>query len=275
MTIVNNLYGALREVESKYKSQLKIVHVNAQSLLCLAHATEFQHLFNNAKVDIIAVSETFYRDSNDYVSLDGYDLFAANRSTYEGGGVAIYVRRPLICKILCQSEPPLHRVSKPDYLIVEVCSHNFKALFACVYRPPKAGHFQDFEENLSNLVPDYNYSIIAGDVNGHFGSSNPHDVADSRQITRMLDVCGLDLIPYGSTFHLDNDYNSWLDMIASNCDDECIHYDKFAIRGLSARDLLLAVFNFKVPASQPEWKQRRDLKNLDLSKLQDDALSAP
>lgn len=109
-----DLLGALRTAECQFKSDLKIVHLNAQSLKVSAHATEFQVLFDGATIDVICVSESFYHGLNDYVQLSGYNLFSADRTSHDGGGVAVYVRDHYSCRILKQSVSPATRVQKPD-----------------------------------------------------------------------------------------------------------------------------------------------------------------
>ena len=47
--------SVLKEGEINYKIQLKVVHLNAQSLIYASRATEFQNVFGNTMIDIIAV----------------------------------------------------------------------------------------------------------------------------------------------------------------------------------------------------------------------------
>ena len=47
-------------------------------------------------------------------------------------------------------------------------------------------------------------------------------------------------------------------MIASNCDDKNVHFDKMPVCGLSAYDLLIAVFSFHSPKYQPTTVKYRD-----------------
>ena len=190
----------------------------------------------------------------------------------------MYVRDHYSCRILKQSVSPPTRVQKPDYVILEICLSSSKLLLACIYRPPKAGFLQDFENDLCDVIIDYKFAIVAGDVNGHFGSLRPCDVLDRRHIDRTLDLCNLSLIPYGSTFHLSShnaEVESWLDIIASNCEDKLIHYDKHRARGFSAHDMLLAVFSFRTPAFTPKRVSSRDMRKIDLAALRNDALNAP
>lgn len=269
-----DLNGAIKNAVHEFRHALKIVHLNAQSLNCDAHAEEFVKLFEGSGIDIICVSETFYNSSRDYVHLSKYNVFAADRTNRMGGGVAVYVRDDYCCKILKQSVSPHPSTSKPDYIILEVSASGFVVLLACVYRPPKAGYFNEFEAELGELITEYKYTIVAGDVNAHFGSDRPCDVADGKAVVRTLDLCNLSLIPYGVTFRLPN-CESWLDMIASNCNDKLVYHNKVPACGFSAHYLLLAVFSFKVPFFQPRRIAYRNFRKVDVNALQDDALNAP
>jgi len=268
----HDLKGVLNDVAENYKNKLKVIHINAESLLVNAHSSEFVHIFDNSKLDIIAVSETWYNDSDDFIPLNGYNLFAANRTSHQGGGVAVYVRECYSTRVLFHSTSPAVRSNRPDYIILEIATDSYKMLFACIYRPPKAGHLEDFENDLSNSILDYNYTIVAGDVNAHFRSPKYFDVTDRKPIANMLDLCSLSLVEYGSTFHLRN-CDSWLDMIATNFNDKLVHFDKFP-NGLSYHDLLLAVFSFNTPKYQPRTWTFRDLKNCNIDELREDAQNA-
>ncbi|KAE8741295.1 hypothetical protein FOCC_FOCC013183, partial [Frankliniella occidentalis] len=272
----NTLHGALREVETNFRSYLKTVHVNAESLRCDSHIDEFLHLFDGSMIDVIAVSESWYMAPHDYVQLNGYNVFTADRTSDNGGGVAVYVKNNYSCRVLCHSISPTSRVKnpKPDFIILEITTNNFKLLFACVYRPPKAGFMKEFSDALYDLILDYKYIIVAGDVNAHFLSTRPTDINDGKSVYKMLDLCNLSLIDFGNTYHIEG-CDSWLDMISTNSPNRVVHYEKFPCCGLSNHDLLLAVFSLQTPRYEPQSFTFRNFKNCDMNKLRDDALNAP
>lgn len=48
-------------VADRFKNDLKVMHINAQSLSCPSNFYEFSSMFGNGKIYIIGVSETFLR----------------------------------------------------------------------------------------------------------------------------------------------------------------------------------------------------------------------
>ncbi|KAK3915830.1 RNA-directed DNA polymerase from mobile element jockey, partial [Frankliniella fusca] len=254
--------------------QLKIIHLNAQSLTYRCHIEEFIYMFDGTKHDIISVSETFYNDVNDIVQLSGYNAFVSNRTSHEGGGVAVYVRNQLPCKILGQSTSPPFREQRPDYIILEIKLQSTKILFACIYRPPKAGHLSLFQEELFELCTEYENVFVTGDVNAHFGSKKPCDLLDSSAIHHLLEICNLHRVPFGPTYHAGT-VNSSLDMIATNCIDKLVDFIQIPVCGLSAHDLIYASFMLNVPKFKKKTVTHRDFSGFDVSVVQRDILAAP
>lgn len=265
---------SLSEFCDSSPNSLKVVHINAQSLTYKCHADEFQFLFDNSGHDIISVSETFYKTAEDVVHLPGFHAFTANRTSHDGGGVAVYVRDTLSCKVLVQSVSPLQREQRPDYIILEICLHNATILFATVYRPPKAGHLSEFQDHLFSYCIEYESVIVTGDVNAHFDSTKRCDIADGKGVAQLLEVCNLSRVPFGKTFHTKS-CDSALDMIATSCPNKINKYMQIPVCGLSAHDLLYATFAFDVPKSQPVSFSRRDFSKFDCDLFASEVLSAP
>ncbi|KAK3928239.1 RNA-directed DNA polymerase from mobile element jockey [Frankliniella fusca] len=256
------------------EKQLKIIHINAQSLTYKCHAEEFMYLFDGSKHDIISVSETFYNTPQDVVQLAGYNVFVSNRTSHEGGGVAVYVRSSLKCKIISQSVSPQHREQRPDYIILEIKLQNTKILFACVYRPPKAGHLNFFHDDLFELCTEYENLFVTGDVNAHFDSNKPCDVLDSKAVYHLLETCNLERVPFGPTYHI-GDINSSLDMIATNCFEKITDFMQIPVSGLSAHDLLYAAFMFSVPKYKKLSVTCRNFSKFNEDTVKQDIIEAP
>ncbi|KAK3913631.1 RNA-directed DNA polymerase from mobile element jockey [Frankliniella fusca] len=256
------------------EKQLKIIHINAQSLTYKCHAEEFMYLFDGSKHDIISVSETFYNTPQDVVQLAGYNVFVSNRTSHEGGGVAVYVRSSLTCKIISQSVSPQHREQRPDYIILEIKLQNTKILFACVYRPPKAGHLNFFHDDLFELCTEYENLFVTGDVNAHFDSNKPCDVLDSKAVYHLLETCNLERVPFGPTYHI-GDINSSLDMIATNCFEKITDFMQIPVSGLSAHDLLYAAFMFSVPKYKKLSVTCRNFSKFNEDTVKQDIIEAP
>lgn len=242
-----------------------IVHLNAQSLNDAAHYEEFCFSFMNSGVNIIAVSETFFKPGSKSELL-GYNVYRNDRIGKGGGGVAVYVQSNIEVKILSSS--PSEHENKPEYIILEVKLQSDKILFACVYRPPKVGYLETFIEDLCTFIPKYKFLVICGDVNARFGSGS----GETDNIVALLNSCNATCIPYGTTFHTAT-CDSTLDIIATNCNDLVVDYDKTPASGFSFHDLLYACINLSSPKSKAKNIYYRDFKNIDEEKLKQDAAS--
>ncbi|KAJ1529557.1 hypothetical protein ONE63_006329 [Megalurothrips usitatus] len=240
-------------------SVLNLAHLNAQSLNDSSHYEEFCHIFNNSGIDVIAVSETFFKPSS-VTSLNGYNVFCNNRIGKGGGGVAVYVKQCIECKILSISESQYSH--KPEYIILEIKLQGTAVLFACIYRPPKIGNLDIFLEDMYNFIPLYQHYIIAGDINARLGSGSD----ETNCIISLLNTCNVECLPYGATYHTAT-CDSVLDIIASNCNDMVLDYSKTPATGFSCHDLLFASYDFATPAVKPKKIMYRSYKNINLEAL--------
>ena len=240
-----------------------IVHLNAQSLNETSHYDEFCFSFVNSGVSIIAVSETFFKPGS-RTELPGYNVFRNDRIGKGGGGVAVYIKQGIKAKVLSTSQAEYcHR---PEYIIMEITFQSTSILFACMYRPPKIGYLDGFIEDLYNYITNYEYLIMCGDVNARFGSGS----GETENIVSMLITCNVECIPFGDTYHTST-CDSALDIIATNCIEILLDYDKVPAAGFSSHDLLFACFDISTPRSKPKTIYYRNYKNIDIEGLQHDA----
>lgn len=256
----------LKQVSDKYKSKLKVVHINAQSLNNSGHYCEFTDAFSNSEIDIIAVSETFFQE-NSRTELPNYKIFNINRVGRSGGGVALYVKHNLKASLLSKSNG---ESGEPEYVIIEVKFGNETLLVSCVYRPPKIGYLETFLDEMYYLLPNFNYSIICGDFNARFGSGS----YESKLVKELFEKCDHTCIPYEATFHTEH-CDSMLDVIASNFNEKIIEYGQCAAPAFSNHDLIYVVANFSIPPAKKKLIKYRDFKNIDEVALLEDANNAP
>ncbi|KAJ1526320.1 hypothetical protein ONE63_009469 [Megalurothrips usitatus] len=246
-------FDFVQGINDRHVNNLKIVHINAQSLP--KHFDEFRYIFENGKIDIIGVSETFFKDSS-HTNLNNYSVMTVNRNNRNGGGVAIYVRKGLKSKILSTSDGAKDR---PEYIISEILFGSVKVLFACIYKPPHVGYINVFQDDLCNFITQYKYTIVCGDMNARFGTQE----YETKILTEMLCQCNLTPVPFEATY---ND-TSILDVIACNCSDIILEHGQTKAPGFSAHDLIFAVFNLKTPRFVSRTVTYRDYKHLNQEKL--------
>lgn len=96
-----NTFHMIR-ILSKQRHGLKICHINAQSLP--KKIDEFRYFFESSNVDVVCVSETWFTPHHSYnlFHVSDYKLFRRDRIGH-GGGVAMYVKNCLSCRLKCVS----------------------------------------------------------------------------------------------------------------------------------------------------------------------------
>jgi len=240
----------LHSISERHCKHLKIVHINAQSIFNDSKQAEFVDLFSSSGIDIIVVSETWLRDGF-CVNMPNYNSYYVNRpSDRNGGGVAIFTKSSHQAKVISTS---LGERNRPEYILLEVLVGSNKILVAGLYRPPKVGFLDAFQEDIYNVSVNYKYVFVCGDLNARFNSGSE----ETKIICDVLGLCNLHCVPFGPTFHIPG-CDSNLDIISSNCPDLLIAFGQKMASGFSAHDLLYAVYNLLVP---PVRKQRITCRN--------------
>ena len=159
---------------------LKIMHQNIRGLW--NQKDNLEVILNQYKsFDIFTLSETHIAqnhplDNNDLYNLDGYKFVKRNRSTGEGGGVAIYVsdRLNFVRKENLESETM-------ECIWIEIILKKAKnILIGVLYRPPDSSlhcnkNFNEDLDSMLSLVHDTSFeTIILGDINVNYLIKKDH-----------------------------------------------------------------------------------------------------
>lgn len=256
----DNTHSMIR-ILAKNKIGLKVVHINAQSLL--KKIDEFRYIFQESDVDIICISETWFRNEmpDDMVRLDGYRMYRDDRVGH-AGGVAMYVRTGICTKLVCSSSP----TDRLEYLFLAISSGNNTVFVGCVYRPHSNIDLTDFMEILREQSLPYDDVIITGDFNSNL-------LVDSNLIDSMN---GLGFFPVNTTTptHFTSTSSTLLDCFFISHGSKLLLYDQLSLPSFSRHDLLFLTYNFDV-ARGIETICYRDFRNVDFYSLESDSLSIP
>lgn len=122
--------------------------------------------------------------------------------------MALFLDNELSGRIVASSG--LERDGVPEFLIAEVWSSSRpKVLVAVVYRPPKNGFLNLFEDELVALLPRYKFAFVLGDFNSDLLSVS-HDFTHLKD---FLASQGLQIVPLQPTHHTQTS-DTWLDVCA-------------------------------------------------------------
>ena len=253
------------KINAEQPIKLKIVHLNAQSLRDISHQSEFIDTFSNCGIDIIVVSETWFKNDENVFMLPGYKVFCANRSGRHGGGVAVFFRSIYSAKVLSASTGEFDR---PDYILLEILIGTNKILLAAMYRKPKGGYVSGFIDDFYKFSTDYKYSFLCGDLNAGFGRGGE----DALIVPDLLSSCNLQRVPFQATYHTIN-CDSNLDVISSNCPDLLIHFGQTSASGFSDHDLIFATYDLSTPRNTKQNITLRNFSRINVVDLQEDVVN--
>lgn len=245
---------------TKIKSGLNVVHINAQSLK--NKIEEFRYIFECSNVDVVCVSETWFSTiiNNEYYKLRGYKLFRADRQLKngkkdkKGGGVAIYVKNTIQCKLITKSKLG----EKVEFLFLELCNNNEKLLLGNVYRPNKNINTEALFLELSNISVGYENILISGDF-------NCNTLVDST-LTDEMKFIGLDLVNTTIPTHFSSRSSSLLDLFFTNSLSKVQMFDQISAPVFSKHDLIFINFDFKQNKSEKCFSYR-DFKHINFEAL--------
>lgn len=252
---------------SKARSGFKVCHFNARSL----NDQKFDYIktvFDGTKVDVICVSETWFDpEIPDHIrNLSNYTLIRNDRVTSTtGGGVAIYCRSSLKCKILSRSDN-----NGIEFIIVEISDSNTKCLLACVYNPKRTCSFTPFFTALESFIISYEHIIVCGDFNVDLLKRD----STSFQLLDAIAGSGLNVINKYPTRYAPNCSPSLLDLIIVSEPTNIILNDQLCFDGISDHDLVFCTYGIDFSHSQvPSTFTFRNFKALDVEAFYIDASS--
>lgn len=146
---------------------LSFIHFNARSLkknlLKMNYYLQDLHM----KFDIVAVSETWAElDVIDDLNLIGYSAYHVTRESRKGGGVALYIRNELSCRLLETKSMEVEHTF--ECVTVELAIKNHaNVIINCMYRTPGSNLdiFCEKIEHMFNDVKAHKTIFLCGDLN--------------------------------------------------------------------------------------------------------------
>lgn len=242
------------KIISKQRRGLNICHINAQSLT--NKMDEFRYLFEDSGTDIVCISETWFSPdiSDKVISPIGFNLFRNDRSSH-GGGVAIYARKNISCKLLSKS----NKDEKVEYIFIEVTLNTRKLLIGSVYRPNRTVPYEMFKELVQNLSVEYDDVIIAGDLNSN--------ILKESHLVESFTSIGLYNVNSVNPTHFTSSSNTLLDIFLVANISKVLLYEQLSAPCFSKHDLIMLSYDAKCHV-ETESRSFYDLRNIDMELLE-------
>lgn len=250
----NGVTISMVKILAKQKQGFQFCHINAQSLK--PKIDEFRLIFESSNMDVICVSETWLNESipNGLISLHGYKVFRSDRLVGGGGGVAIYVKDNITCKVCSKTE----QFDIIEHIFVEVSSFGRKMLVGCVYRPNSSIAFSNFIMRTEALIMPYNDILIAGDFNSN--------LLTETSFRDSMESIGLTPTNTTTATHFTKTNNTLLDLIFVGDTSKVLLYDQISASCFSKHDLIFATYDFMLEQKDLSYSFR-DFRNLNYSLL--------
>lgn len=257
----------LKSIFRSANHRLNLCHVNAGAIH--PKIDEFRYIFEDVKLDIIVVSETWFKSyrSNASVKIDNYEIIRNDRYAKRGGGVAIYLRKGLNYKVVASSQG-----ISSEYLFIEIIFPDSKILLGAYYKAPNVDEVDVFESVVSELATSYDDVIILGDFNeNQFDKVNnlpcSYCVRNSCSKCRFsdsLDAAGLKSIGTANTHFPDIGRNSMLDLFLTNRPEKVLMFNQIS-HGLSKHDMIFGSYscNKRMGASRTRFSRNFSKINID------------
>jgi len=236
-------------VKKKKEHLFKLAHVNVENIS--VHFLEFKEIFGSGEYDVVGVSESFLKPYvlSSMFSLDGYRFIRNDREGKEGGGVGLYYRDCLECKVVHMSESAYS--FKPEFLACEIRHRAWKVLVVIVYRPPKCGLRNSIFEFLEDSLPQWNNVVVMGDFNIDMAGKS----SDRTFLSKFMYQNNLQCLPLRKTYHRPSS-SSWLDLILVSLKENVVEHGQKSVPGLSNHDLIYCVLELVVERHSQSIKIR-------------------
>lgn len=265
----DNMKTILNLISDNHKG-FQVCFFNSRSLN-LSKRDYINFIFESTHIDLICVVETWFQEDIDdqIVSLNDFKLIRNDRKTgLRGGGVAIYYKNYLNCKIIYKSDDN----SAVEFLLTEISDNRQRCLVACVYNPSRSFDLINFFQTLQEYCSQYENIILCGDLNIDLLENE----RKSMELTDNLASVGLFVVNKYATRFGPNSKPSLLDVTCVVDMKNVNHFEQLSLPGVSDHDMLFLSYNIEFNATKTEsFTTFRDFKRVDFVQLTTEAALLP
>lgn len=264
------LRSAFRTQLSDSTSQLNICHINGGSIV--SKMDQIRNILLNTDTHILAVGETWlksYHPAKDF-KIDSFKLYRNDRELRSCGGVCIFIKDHLRCRIVAESESSGPNKTGTEFLFLEVVCPTKKILFGVVYKAPDVDELDVVTDLLSRLAPQFNEIIVTGDFNEDILKNNTRTqrfcgIIHQHSMSILNTTCATHFPPNTSPTLLD------LFLVSSPCN--VLRCSQVNAPGISRHDFIFISYKFQVHGNKVKCK--RHLNNINVNSLLEDASALP
>ena len=249
----------LQNARIKNPNRIILSHLNINSL---RNKFEFLQELLKEKVDVLLISESKLDDSftNCQFSMDGFYIpFRLDRSK-NGGGLLLYVKNHIPCKVLNDFKNSL----KLEHIFVEFHINSKKWLVSCSYNPHTAlieKHLDYISKGLDYYSSKYENFILLGDFNAQIDNEIVENFCSTYNLKSLVKE-------YTCFKSLQNP--SCIDLILTNRPKSFQHSNVYETGLSDFHKLIFTVFKATFQKLKPRIIKYRDYKNFNESLFRND-----
>ena len=203
----SDVRSILNRLRIKNINNVIVAHLNVNAI---ANKIDFLRTLVPEFVDILILGETKLNSSHttSQLFINGFrEPFRRDRGTNDGGGLLIYVRDDIPCRLLKKHTFE----SDIEGMFIELNFRKCKWLLFGTYRSPsqdKAHYFRNLTNSLEIYVQSYDKILLAGDFNAE---------VNDYELNAFMSVFGLNSLNKEKTCFKSLENPSCIDLILTNC----------------------------------------------------------
>lgn len=244
--------------------QLNICHINAGSII--SKMDQIRDIILDTNTHVLAISETWlksYHPAKDF-KIDNFKLYRNDRELRHCGGVCIFIREHIRCKVVASSESRGPNRTGTEYIFMEIVCPTQKALFGVVYKAPDVDELDVFADLLSSLTPQYNEIIICGDFNEDILKSSGRP----QQFRGIIHQHSLDILNTTCATHFQaNCVPTLLDLFLVSSPCNVLRSSQVNVPGISRHDMIFTSYKWKLSPFGNRLRYKRFLNNVNADSL--------
>ena len=204
------------------------------------------------EIDILMVSETKLDDTfpTSQFLMQGYSTPFRKDRTSKGGGILLYVREDIPCKIIKTETDAYH-----EGFFIEINLRKKKWLLSCSYNSHKNNigtHLEIIGKTLDKLSASYDNIILLGDFNVE---------PEEAKVSEFLNMYSLENLAFQRTYFKNPENPSCIDLILTNCSRSFQNTGAFEAGLSDFHKLTFTVLKQYYPKQKPTVVFYRKYKN--------------
>lgn len=252
-----------------------VCYANVQSI-CANNFQKFEELKEilvGSRVEVACFAESWLRTAipDSAIDIPGFKFVRNDRVYAFGGGVIVYYRSHLTCKLVYESTA----VGTPhsgsvECLLLEFATDCDTILVGVVYNPPGMDCSLYLDQKLSEFSSKYDNIILVGD----FNTDLKKEAARTKRLVEVFDTFCLTSMGTEPT-HFFTSGCTLLDLFLVCNRDKMLSFSQIDVPGLSNHDMLFGSYDIAITRNEQPTSSFRDYNRVNANLLAESINAIP